>query len=376
MIIYLVSAAGYPNYGDELILKNWVNYLLEKFRDAEIWIDVPFPTNVAFYFPLRNIRVTNVLWRLVTESNFDDIEGYMSNVCQKIKHLGSPRFDEALIKLRDVNVIHIVGGGYINRIWRRNIGILCAAAALKELINCRIYMTGAGLYPPVAPVDFINNIVGNFDYVEVRDEKSANGLNVNLGYDDAYLSLNTPQTGFAGREIPSIMVCIQRDQVDDVFFYRAVKAVEERIKRYRTKHVSVGYVEAIPGEDRAAYMMLADYIPDKFFFNAMDTINHGLPLKRTQRWYTTRFHHHLVASMNGCEGVALVGNGDYYDVKHSSLISNGTGWSLWNANCVTKLPFPSLSSSFSELASDIILSKHSIAESLYEDALLELTHDN
>ncbi|MFW7354708.1 MAG: polysaccharide pyruvyl transferase family protein [Brucella sp.] len=372
MIIYLVSAAGYPNYGDELILKNWVNYLLDKFQDAEVWIDVPFPTNVAFYFPSRRIRVTNVLWRLVTETKFDSLDEFALIVRERIEHLGSPRIDKALLELREINIVHVVGGGYINGLWERNIGVLCAAVALKQLIGCHLYMTGAGLHPLVASADYMNHIFDHFDYAEVRDEKSADGLNVKLGYDDAYLSLNAFQAAFEGRETPTVMICIQRDQVDDVFFYRAVKAIEERVKHYRSKHVSVGYIEAIPGEDRTAYTILSQYIPEKLFFNAMDVINHGLPLKRFQRWYSTRFHHHLVASTYGCEGVALVSDDSYYDVKHSSLISNGTGWSLWNSHSLKKLPFPKRSSRFNELANDIILSKRSVADFIYSEALSKI----
>ena len=40
---YLVSTAGHPNYGDELITRAWLDYLGQKRADDIVWLDCPRP---------------------------------------------------------------------------------------------------------------------------------------------------------------------------------------------------------------------------------------------------------------------------------------------------------------------------------------------
>jgi hypothetical protein len=43
---------------------------------------------------------------------------------------------------------------------------------------------------------------------------------------------------------------------------------------------------------------------------------------------TSRFHFHLLAASAGARGIAVGMKKGYYDVKHESLVSLGSGWSL------------------------------------------------
>ena len=45
--IYLISWAGYPNFGDELIAAAWVNHLARVAPTTDVWLDVREPGTVT-----------------------------------------------------------------------------------------------------------------------------------------------------------------------------------------------------------------------------------------------------------------------------------------------------------------------------------------
>ena len=47
---YLVSTAGHPNYGDEVITRAWLDYLAERFPRSTVWLDCPHPGRAAHLF--------------------------------------------------------------------------------------------------------------------------------------------------------------------------------------------------------------------------------------------------------------------------------------------------------------------------------------
>ncbi|MBX7557363.1 hypothetical protein K1Y78_58245, partial [Streptomyces sp. tea 10] len=63
--IYLISWAGYPNFGDELIAATWVNYLAKVAPTTDVWLDVREPGTVTAL--LRGIHprlhVVNTVFR-------------------------------------------------------------------------------------------------------------------------------------------------------------------------------------------------------------------------------------------------------------------------------------------------------------------------
>ncbi len=138
--IYLVGASGYPNYGDELILKNWVSFIINQYPNAELWLDVPFPTIIQTYFQRGNIKVTNTIWRLINEYYCEDHSDFFNIIQEKICHLGTPHYDLSLLNLRNIDIFHIIGGGYINKIWPHHLGILYSAVILKKKISIEKYM--------------------------------------------------------------------------------------------------------------------------------------------------------------------------------------------------------------------------------------------
>jgi len=366
MKIYLVGVAGHPNFGDELIMKNWVFWLRHQYPSAEIWLDVPNPTILTVMFKDYNVHITNALWRLTWSApeslNIEDLYRYLED---KISYLGTPNIDISILNLRDIDIFHIVGGGYINEIWANNIGVLLSGLILKKN-KCKLFITGNGFLPLKGNnVPILKSLLSQCDYCESRDRLGAEILDINYGYDDAYLMTANPTINAESSDIPDVMVCIQSDLNDKKIFDNLIDCVTQRLFEHQKENLTIGYVEAIPGGDRDAFERLIKKFPDLQFFNAAETILQGLPVKQSQIWYTTRFHHHLVASYYGCKGVALGIKDGYYDIKHQSIIDNGSGWG-YKPTSDDLLPAPSFDAEWSKKLKIASKMKNILAESLYK----------
>jgi hypothetical protein len=62
------------------------------------------------------------------------------------------------------------------------------------------------------------------------------------------------------------------------------------------------------------------------------------PARAGQTWVSTRFHPHLLAAAAGASGLALSGRGDYYPIKHRSLIEAGSRWRLADSSDLPSTP--------------------------------------
>ena len=330
--IYLIGTSGFPNFGDEIILRNWVRYLSKSKEQYEIWIDCPQPSFVACLlneFPI-NIKTTNALWKLCCETHFDNTIQFVSQIDHWVKYLGTPKLDLQLLNLRDVDIFHIIGGGYINSIWKHHIGLLQACVSYKKHFNtnAKLVMTGGGLLPLAENSGILQLLLSDFDICESRDFNISDFLdNIQAGCDDAFLDLN-----FEFRraeyidDAPDIAVCLQKDLASDKLFEKNIRNLRHRLIKYSNQGKSIAYIEAIPGLDRVAFDYLSQSVNEMKFYPALDIIQNGLPLKQGQYWITSRFHHHLIASSFGCMGEYISVKPDYYDQKHASLVYKISNW--------------------------------------------------
>ncbi len=69
-------------------------------------------------------------------------------------------------------------------------------------------------------------------------------------------------------------------------------------------------------------------LPGLQFLPWVELLERGVPAGAHQRWFSTRFHPHLIASAVGARGVAVPVRAGYYDVKHGSLLEAGSDWRL------------------------------------------------
>ncbi len=330
--IYLVGSSGYPNYGDELIAASWLRYLARTEPDAEVWLDSPNPGGVELLMGHLhpNLRVTDTLFRVLWAATSDDVEEVAEYAAQAARQpgFGSPHRAAGIELLHTVDLFHVIGGGYINAIWPRHIALLAAGNVLAQEHGVRAVATGLGLLPSAASGDLLDRVTSHYAVVDVRDKESADllsGANARQTGDDAFLDLG--ETVYDQRESPSTMMCFQSDQLDCTVEDLAASAIRTA-KAWGLRGDKVGYVEAIPGQDRVVFEMIEPELPGIRFYPFTEIWREGLPARRGQRWLTTRFHLHLVAAAAGAWGVVFPTKAGYYDVKHQSLLERGSRWTL------------------------------------------------
>lgn len=327
-LIYLIGPSGNPNFGDEFIAAAWLRYLAVERPDAEVWLDCPQPglAQVLFDGLHPRLRVTNTLWRLVHENADVPIETSADTIRARVTGLGSPSYDLGLLKLREAESLHLIGGGYINENWSHHAGLVVAMRAVRDLTGARLVATGQGLMPLVTSAPAEMPLFQGFSHVTARDEAGAAAYGVDRGLDDAFLGV-TGEVARARGEA-ALYVCIQSDTADPERFETAVALARTAVEEATGEGRKAFYVEAIPGGDRAAYELMADLIPEERFLPFSHIWTHGLPLSDSQTWITSRFHFHLLAAAAGARGIAVGMKEGYYDVKHESVAALGSGWSL------------------------------------------------
>ncbi|QES90765.1 polysaccharide pyruvyl transferase family protein [Rhizosphaericola mali] len=217
--------------------------------------------------------------------------------------------------------------------------------------------------------DVISPVIKKFDFATARDQASAEALSIELGYDDAFLGISDEISRYSKslrRNIPDVMICIQSDLSKQECIDKTISLVREKIIKFNEQGMVVGYVEALPHSDHYAYEKLSDLINKENWFSAKECIRYGLPVKKGQLWYSTRFHHHLVAASAGAKGVAISYKPGYYDIKHKSLLNLGTGWNYFTPySSDTEIGLPMVNLNFEDIAKKISKSKQAEAFEIY-----------
>lgn len=325
--IYLIGPSGNPNFGDEFIAASWLKYLARVRPGTDVWLDCPQPgtAQVLFEGLHPRLRVTNTLWRLVHETSELSTAEAAETIRERVTDLGSPSYDLGLLKLREAETLHLIGGGYVNDTWPAHAGLVVAMKAVQDMTGARLVATGQGLLPALSDPP-AGHLFDGFTHAASRDEAGALACGIPHELDDAFLGV-TAEIGRAPAEA-GLYVCIQSDTVDPERFDKAVALARSAVQKAAADGVEAFYVEAIPGADRLAYESLADLIPEERFIPFVRIWSEGLPLSATQTWVTSRFHFHLLAAAAGAGGTAVGMKEGYYDVKHESVAALGSGWTL------------------------------------------------
>lgn len=371
-VIYLVGTSGHPNYEDEFITAAWLKYLAQARPDSEVWLDCPSPGQASHLFSELHPRlhVTDSLFRLVWEVRDLPRDEATTLIRHRMHHLGTPRFDLGLLALRRATTVHVLGGGYITSHWPFHVGLLEAAAALREVSeDVRLVATGLGLVPAAHEANLLEALK-SFDHVTVRDTPSAELTGAQLAPDDAFLGVrelagfaSEPQTAQDGE----VWVCLQSDLASEEAFEAAVAMTREALTSPEMEGRGIRYLEALPGVDRIAYDRLSDLIPEENFLSFVRLWHGEFPARAGQTWITTRFQLHLLAAACGAAGTALEVDDDYYRVNHASLAELGTGWSVTPIGS-TGLAAPSVSQGFPYKARTVAQDKLLEAKKLYPAA--------
>lgn len=369
--IHLVSTAGHPNFGDELIAASWLRFLAKQQPDTDVVLDCPDPGLATWLFEGIHPRVkfTNILWRVSWATIDADPDEGDEVIDRLVLDLGSPLYDYGLIESRRATTIHLVGGGHITANWMHHGRLVRAARRLSEVAGARLVATGLGLMPPIDPERTRDDLAA-CEHATARDRPSAEMAGIELGVNDAFLDLPA-LPGFGARPDPTgqpgdVWISLQHDLADPETFEAMVAAVRSMIESGRFEGRTIRYLESIPGHDRdrKAYDLLADLIPEENFMSFVQLWHEGFPGRPLQTWITTRYHFHQLAAAVGAEGIAIEVDDDYYHTKHQSLAELGTGFAIAPVGS-EKLPEPSSDPEYRIKAGRLHRAKLDEAEALY-----------
>lgn len=382
-IIYLVSLAGHPNYGDELVLRTWLRYLARVRPGATVIADVAHVGEAALIFQDDHPRVlfVDTLWRLArfADDRPEDIGDYTPQdwVAYAATDMRvAPLLAEGVERLHRAESVHLVGGGYINGMWPQWLPVVSAVAAVVRESGARAYATGLGLLP-LPSGDSMARLLsdaGAFEIFDVRDRASFTAIDgvpgASFSGDDVWLGLDGIAVPTMDTSNRGVVLCIQRDLSEGFAFgdLRGTDALTDYVRRildaWDVPGSEVTVVEGIPGYDFTVPMALGERIDGSRIIPFLDVWRHGLPVGTGATWISTRFHPHLVAAAAGDSGVAIVPKPDYYGAKHRSLADAGSRWTI--VESPSDIPERPTAGGFSTLDRNAAIARKSaLAQHLY-----------
>ena len=348
-VIYMIGTAGNPNYGDELITAGWLKYWAKVAPEAEVWLDTHRPGASAVLFDGLHpgLRCVDTLWHATwnaPKAQPEDIVAFGQRVVAEPGLL--PREATGIENLHMVDLVHIIGGGYINRLWPGHLALLGSAHGIAERYGAPVALTGAGLFPPPeGSSNAIGQTLKAFDVVDVRDStsldliQSAVPFATNSG-DDAFLVAGVDEIDRSAQELT--YVSIQADLLE-VEPADMADFVVRTLRSWEVDEEPVLLVECLPPGDHAIRQYLEPHLPDLRFLPFSQLWRQKLPAAPGARWITTRFHPHLMGAAAGNWGVGILTGTDYYANKHQSLRALGSSWSL-TSNLADVVPLETPSS--------------------------------
>ncbi len=373
---YLVATTGHPTYGDELVAAQWLRHLARVAPDAEVWIDCHSPglSQLLLGDLHPRVRFVDTLWQLAWAAPDDAPAAVAEFVDRAVTHPGTvARYDLGQPLLRRADVLHVLGGGYVNGIWPRHLGLVAGAVAAARVTGARVGMTGHGLQPVAAGgADVLRELAGQLDVCDVRDQPShellagVEGPRMSATGDDAILGWSSELLDH--RDSPDVMVSAQSDLLDGTVDQVAA-LVAGILEAWEVEPEQVGFVESIPFDDSRVFAALGERFAGSRFYPFVELWEQGMPARPGQRWISTRFHPHLLAASADCWGVAVPIHAGYYDVAHEALIAQGTRWAVLGldaAGDASRVPQPPEGGTgFARRVDALSLAKGQVATTLY-----------
>ena len=333
-VIYLVGTAGHPNYGDEVITRAWLRYYARVAPDAVVWLDTPRPgQSAALLSGLHSgLRCVDTLFHACWNAPTSHYKETLDFGQQVITSPGLiPREATGIDNLASVDLVHIIGGGYINALWPEHLALISAAGAIAEVHGARTAITGSGLTPFVSGSEgSLGEVLSRFDVVDVRDEASYGGVSPHVAHatltnDDAFLDIASDI--YQDHRSSRVAVIIQSDLLDVPLEDLADYAVRT-LKAWGVDQEPVSLYECLPPDDSVVMPLLRPHLPHLELVPFAALWREGFPSSPGLRWISTRFHPHLLAAARGSQGTAVPIGSDYSRTKHHALTQLGSGWSV------------------------------------------------
>lgn len=370
-MVYLIGTAGNPHYGDEVVTASWLRYYAETMPEADVWLDTPRPGQTAVLHGGSHPRLRCVdtlfhaAWNAPSDSAADCIE-FGGAVIDEPGRLA--REASGFTAAARADLVHVLGGGYINGIWPRHLTLLGAASRIADRSGARTAITGADLTPVAADAkDALGQVLSTFDVVDFRDSASREVVGEAVTHatqtgDDALLDLLRQPVDSRTRAVS--VVEIQSDLLDVPLDDLASAAVR-LLQSWGVDQEPVLVLESLPPGDLAVAELLRPHLPQMQLRPFEPLWNEGFPAAPAQRWITTRFHSHLMAAAAGAWGVALAG-GPVVTSQNQSLLDMGSGWTLLDNLSGTVPAGQPIREPFGGRLPEFMAAKRAVADSVTE----------
>lgn len=331
-MFYVIGGSGIPNYGDELIASHWLGFFRRNFPDKRVLLECSNPSISSLFLADVNPRCSH-LSIVKTIAKRNPKETFWENVERGLTFLDRDGFREFPIYtgieriLEQVEIVHLMGGGYMNQNWPHTGFLPGFAAAMKRRYGTRVVATGVGVMPLGAPppelAETARRMLDAFDLLECRDDEGGSFLaglsprdNVISGLDDTFLQAIEPADGPGGRTL-HISLFLQEQKLDDAL--KRILLSKDAIARDFDR---ILFWNCAPDRDRQAWDKVRAAFPSAVEVGTWDLVA-SLPVRPGDRMITTRFHPHLLAARAGARGF-YISSGDYYATKHGSVTALGS----------------------------------------------------
>lgn len=316
-MLYLIAGNGSPNFGDELIVQNWLRFYRENGYGGPITVDGKGNT--------RSERLIRGFGDVRFVTNIPRHPQGQTGTYGDFYRIGREYAQSAAEAFREVKAFHFLGGGYASANWMNATRLLSSATNLGKLLSIPVVATGLGIAPfspaGASDADAWKSIVTDCDLFECRDEESFDGLRL-----------------VAGGNLPSLTFGL-----DDAFLYK----VSTKSHQGRWLHLSGFSQPAVMGNgdgvnklfhkfdkvvfwtcstaDAELHTALAEKYPVIDRYSNERLLNEGLPIGPEDFMITGRFHPHLQAARIGMSGLYTAGSG-FYKTKHGLVSDLGSAF--------------------------------------------------
>ena len=341
----LVGALGGPNFGDELILLTWINIIKQRDPAAQIYCDG---------YNLEGLKKTvdglahvvdgsESLWNFCSLLDYDVKKNIWSEISKFSFNNQNLILDKlSVLAKKNIDQIHIIGGGYLNSIWKSNYFILIVSRLLSWMTGARLIATGLGL-TPVDIVDLPNlrALLKTFDLVDVRDEDSYNLLSgidakcITYTGDDVLLTLCDDIAKLPLQKISqkSLVICLQNDLFDgdgvsEILFTTNIITL---LQKHAVTNVifAMAMMDDVSGRAGDLKSTLENHNFSVLTIEPYDLIKFGFPISEGGIIITSRYHPHFLSALSGAAGLAI-SSISYYDTKHEAVCTMGGNWRVLN----------------------------------------------
>lgn len=248
--VALLGATANPNIGDEAILTANIQKIRKMYgTNCKIYVFTKDSTYTAVYNgEYGQIIPVDYLHKFSVSCNYDadELASKLEEIVDaKSSNIFQVEYETIHNVFKEIDVLHIIGGGYINTLWPDMLYEVYIATLLCRKYEKRYFLTGISTYPfDDKYIEILQEILINAEFVEFRDDSYLNldfknRCNIIEGLDDA-ISLDDYYLNDNFNEYATLLFHNWKGNVDNV-----VSMIQTQILPFVEKCLNEGIVKKI-----------------------------------------------------------------------------------------------------------------------------------